>query len=196
MGDHYTLKCPYRDVMASVRGESGATGEGTPLGGMDDGEGGRLGSGGPGHYVPPAARGGGGGGGGAAGGGAAGAAADAASMMPAEELRRLRIGNLAEDVEEDDIRELVAPYGHVERVSLSRHRDSNKVTAAYVTFMHHDEAERARKDLDGVGFRYLLLKVEWAKPNLNKDFLSGSQGLSGGFVSGYGKALPQKFDRK
>jgi translation initiation factor 3 subunit G len=196
VGDHYTLKCPYRDVMASVRGESGATGEGTPLGGMDDGEGGRLGSGGPGHYVPPAARGGGGGGGGAAGGGAAGAAADAASMMPAEELRRLRIGNLAEDVEEDDIRELVAPYGHVERVSLSRHRDSNKVTAAYVTFMHHDEAERARKDLDGVGFRYLLLKVEWAKPNLNKDFLSGSQGLSGGFVSGYGKALPQKFDRK
>ena len=86
------------------------------------------------------------------------------------------------------------PYGHVERVSLSRHRDTNKVSAAFVNFASHEEAERCRKDLDGVGFRYLLLKVEYAKPNPNKDF-SGAQGLSGGFVSGYGKALaslPQK----
>ena len=66
---------------------------------------------------------------------------------------------------------------------------------------NQDEAERARRDLDGVGFRYLLLKVEYARPSLNGPGgagggFAGSAGLSGGFVSGYGKALPQKFDAR
>jgi translation initiation factor 3 subunit G len=41
------------------------------------------------------------------------------------------------------------------------------------------------------GYDHLILKIEWAKPSTKDASGAGSNGLSGGFVSGYGKALPQ-----
>ena len=41
------------------------------------------------------------------------------------------------------------------------------------------------------GYDHLILKIEWAKPSTKDASGAGSSGLSGGFVSGYGKALPQ-----
>lgn len=166
VGDHYTLKCPYRDLMPAQAAGGAAPAEeaAAPTG----------------SYVPPALRQGG-----------AAAVAAATGEVPTDQLTRIRIGNLDEDVTEDDLRELVAQYGRVDRVSLAKHRETGKVTAAYVSFYTHDDADRARKNLDGVGFHYLVLKVDWARPNPSKDGFSGSGGLSSGFVSGYGKALPQ-----
>jgi translation initiation factor 3 subunit G len=168
VGDHYTLKCPYRDLMpAKADGAAGpAPDEGAPAA--------------TGSYVPPALR-----------QGTAAAAAAASGEVPIDQLTRIRIGNLDEDTTEDEVRELVSQYGRVDRVTLAKHRETQKVSAAYVSFYTHSDAENARKNLEGVGWRYLVLKVEWARPNPGGADFKGSGGLSSGFVSGYGKALPQ-----
>lgn len=98
-------------------------------------------------------------------------------------------GNLAEDVDEDEIRALLVPFGKIERMSLKTKEMGN--STAFVTYSMHSEALKAMAALDGYGFHYLILRIEWAKQNNNRDF-GGSSGLSGNaFVSGYGKALPQ-----
>lgn len=62
---------------------------------------------------------------------------------------------------------------------------------AYVEFYDEKDAEAAKTNLDGCGFHYLVLKVDWARPREATGGFGGGGGLSGGFVSGYGKALPQ-----
>ena len=56
--------------------------------------------------------------------------------------------------------------------------------------MSRKDGEEARKNLDRYPYDHLILRVEWAKPSVKKN--PGAQsGLSAGFTSGYGKALPQ-----
>jgi len=85
------------------------------------------------------------------------------------------------------------PYGKVEKCFL-RTRDGGYSTA-FVTFSTHQEAKRAMEALDGCGFRYLVLHIEWAKETVGGAFGAGGGGGGGlannAFVSGYGKALPQ-----
>lgn len=52
------------------------------------------------------------------------------------------------------------------------------------------DAENARKNLHRYPYDHLILHVEWAKPSVKKD-PGATSGLSAGFTSGYGKALPQ-----
>jgi len=171
-GGHSTLKCPYRDVMPAG-GAMGGAGAGAGAGAAAAGAGGPGAGAGTGAYVPPHLK------DGFRGGGAGGE-----GDIPEYELRRIRIGNLHEDAEEDEVRALVdTPLGRVEKVTLARHKESGKVTAAYVQFSSHEAADAIRRNLDGFGYEHLVLKVEWARPNPNKDF-TGSAGLSGGFVSG------------
>lgn len=74
---------------------------------------------------------------------------------------------------------------------MSVSRREGGLSAAFVTFSRHESAKRAKEDLDGFGFRYLVLKVEWAKPS-NRDVTS--TGMGGAHMSGYGKALPQNMN--
>jgi hypothetical protein len=77
------------------------------------------------------------------------------------------------------------------------------------------DAEKAMNRLQGYGYDHLILKIEWARPSQKKVFVCScigklwcsnlqpsplqpdgaggghGSGLSGGFTSGYGKALPQ-----
>jgi len=148
------------------------------------GEGGK-----PGGYVPPHMR----------GAGGAAAAASAVSLPQRESMGSrfrddgytLRVTNISEDTKEADLQDLFRPFGRVVRIYLAKDRQTMQSRGfAFVTYGYKEDAEKAMNKLNGYGYDHLILKIEWAKPS-TRDAGPGGNGLSGGFVSGYGKALPQ-----
>lgn len=98
-------------------------------------------------------------------------------------VTQLRISNLTKDAEEMDLRELFKSFGRITRVFIAKEDVTGESRGfAFVTFQERDDAERALEQLNGHGYGYLILKVEWAKPRkINQR----------AYYSGYGKALPQ-----
>eukprot|EP01138_Halocafeteria_seosinensis_P000942 gb/GECG01000965.1/.p1 GENE.gb/GECG01000965.1/~~gb/GECG01000965.1/.p1 ORF type:complete len:301 (+),score=55.93 gb/GECG01000965.1/:1-903(+) len=131
-----------------------------------------------GKYVPPSKRG-------------AGAAAGAqAEQETEEETTTLRISNLSPEASEDDVRDLCKPFGSIQRIRIATDRETGESRGyGFVTFHLKSDAERAKSKLDGYGYDHLILKVDWARQRKRDPGMEGA--LSGGFVSGYGKALPQ-----
>jgi translation initiation factor 3 subunit G len=108
-GPHSTLKCPYKDVTlgGGMGGPAPHTGPGAVQGGpggADAADGGGDGSGG-GKYVPPSKK-------------RLEAAAATGAPVPIEDLTTLRVTNLSEDAEEEDLRALFSRYGRLERVRV------------------------------------------------------------------------------
>lgn len=107
VGDHYTLKCPLKDFSSDVLSRTGGVGSGfgmgdSPAGPSMFGEGDEaVAVGGAGKYVPPSRRGGPEGVGAKdSGAGARGGPADTS------DLNGLRVSNLSEDADEDELRGL------------------------------------------------------------------------------------------
>ncbi|KAI9688619.1 MAG: translation initiation factor eIF3 subunit g [Bogoriella megaspora] len=146
-GDHFTTKCPFKDTMAP-EGEPGAAsadlGMDTPAGGL-----GQSGS----SYVPPHLRKGGAGSGERMGG-----------KYERDDLATLRVTNVSEFAEENDLRDMFERYGRVTRVFLAKDRESGRAKGfAFVSFQDRSDAARACEKMDGYGFGHLILKVEFAK---------------------------------
>jgi translation initiation factor 3 subunit G len=161
-GPHSTLKCPYKDVTlgGGAGGPAAHTGPGAVQGGdgSSGAEGGEGGAGG--KYVPPSQK-------------RLLAAAAAGAPVPIEDLTTLRVTNLSEDAEEDDLRALFSRYGRLERVRIGYtrgpspepsptppfrvpqvHVAKDRETSlnrgfAFVTYGSHDEAERAKIGVNG-----------------------------------------------
>ncbi|KAI9103266.1 translation initiation factor eIF3g [Phlyctochytrium arcticum] len=156
-GDHWTSKCPFKDTHApldEIGGSANADGEeGAGAGGLGAGAGGDdkgLAAGGAGKYVPPSLR----------------------NRAPGESMRTdrrdefptLRITNLSEEAQEQDIKELVSRFGNTARVFVSRDRETNVCKGfAFVSFYQKEDAERALEKLNGFGYDSLILHVEWAR---------------------------------
>ena len=159
-GDHYTARCPYKDTLKPIDG-----GDADPAAGaMDDLDGG---GGAPaaqqsanGKYVPMHMRAGAkatGGGGGMGFGGSSGPQRD--------EFPTLRVTNLSEDSEEEDLKALFGQYGRVARVFLARDKETRRVKGfAFISFYDRIEAERACQGMNGFGYDSLILRVEFSKP--------------------------------
>lgn len=88
-----------------------------------------------------------------------------------EELPTLRVTNVAEDVEEDDLRELFEKaVGHlrnnrVARVYVGKDRETGaKKGYAFVSFESREVAEYARQKVDGQGYSNLILNVAFSQP--------------------------------
>lgn len=154
-GEHWTSKCPFKDTMAP-EGEPGA---GSVGGDEDPGGPGGLGNTGPGgSYVPPHLRGksgvtgermGGGGGGG---------------KYERDDLATLRVTNVSEFAEENDLRDMFSRYGHVTRVFLAKDRETQRAKGfAFVSFADRSDAAIACEKMDGFGYGHLILRVEFAK---------------------------------
>lgn len=189
VGDHWTLKCPYKDTPidelptdlaargAAEASENAAVGGAAAAGG-DAGGSALSGAFGSGRYVPPSLR------------GREGMASS--NMDEDRDFATLRVTNVSPDTREDDLKELFRAFGPVARVYLAKDRETFESRGfAFVSFMHREDAERALNKLQGYGYDHLILKLEWAKPSNKpkeeKD--AGSMGTT--FRSGYGKALPQ-----
>lgn len=105
----------------------------------------------PNTYVPPRLR----------GAGAAGATAG-----NEDDASTIRVTNLSEDTTEDDIRALFRPFGEIGRIFLAKDKINGKSKGfAFINFKYRDNAQSAMNALNGKGFDYLILNIEWAKPS-------------------------------
>ncbi|GMH56031.1 hypothetical protein TrLO_g7674 [Triparma laevis f. longispina] len=149
-------------------------------------------------YVPPGQR--------AAGGGAktSGGLAAMADKIEASgggdkkyddrDANTIRCTNISEETTEKDLQELFKDFGRISRVYLAKDRETMQSRGfAFISFVHHADAQNAMDALQGYGYDHLILKLEWARP-------SGGKGDAGTettqFRSGYGKALAQDTKEK
>jgi len=167
--DHWTTQCPYKDTLGPLResltgpvdGEPGAETGGSP---------GPAGTAAPapaaggstvgGKYVPPSRRG--------AGGMSDAQARIAGDTMPRdrrEDTAAIRVSNLSENAQENDLQELFRPFGHIARIFLAKDKMTGQCKGfAFVNYYRKDEAAKAIATLNGFGYDHLILSVEWAKP--------------------------------
>ncbi|KAJ1025010.1 hypothetical protein NDA18_004296 [Ustilago nuda] len=159
-GDHFTTKCPYKDTLEAIPGAGADTpedGEGsmTPLAAMDPTNPAVAASTG-GKYVPPSMRGGTKGPGDKMGG---------LGGMSRDEFPTLRVTNLSEDADDEDLRVLFGRFGRVVRVYVGRDRETGICKGyAFVSFEDREEADRARQRIDGRGYDNLILSCQWSLP--------------------------------
>jgi translation initiation factor 3 subunit G len=81
-----------------------------------------------------------------------------------DDLPTVRVGNLAEEATQDDLRALFRNFGMVHRVHIALDKETGRSRGyAFVTFQRKEDAERAIAKLNGHGYSNLILQVEWAK---------------------------------
>jgi len=141
--------------------------------------------GGKGKYVPPSMRGKGGG----------DRFSGGSSMSDRDDSATLRVTNISEETNEDDLRELFGNYGRIKRCYLAKDRETGRGRGfAFISFHTRQDAERAMNSLQGHGYDHLILKIEFAQPR--KDDGGGGGGGGQQFRSGYGQKLAQDTTEK
>ncbi|KAJ5105554.1 hypothetical protein NUU61_002901 [Penicillium alfredii] len=146
-GEHFTARCPFKDTMAPVEEPTSGAG-----GDADEDKAGALGSGSS-SYVPPHLRKGGAGGGEKMGG-----------RFEKDDLATLRVTNVSELAEEQELRDLFERFGRVTRVFLARDRETQRAKGfAFISYADRGDAALACEKVDGFGYRHLILRVEFAK---------------------------------
>ncbi|GAD95969.1 eukaryotic translation initiation factor 3 subunit EifCg, putative [Paecilomyces variotii No. 5] len=149
-GEHFTARCPYKDTMAPV--DEPTAGSGLDLDDDERPAAGGLGAGNS-SYVPPHLRKGG-----------AGAGERMAGKYDRDDLATLRVTNVSELAEEQELRDLFERFGRVTRVFLARDRETQRAKGfAFISFADRTDAARACEKMDGFGYRHLILRVEFAK---------------------------------
>ncbi|KAL6635262.1 hypothetical protein ACP70R_027933 [Stipagrostis hirtigluma subsp. patula] len=148
-GDHWTSKCPYKDLAPPTETfvDRPNTGDGPSIPTGDRKK----------VYVPPIPH-----------------DRDDPGRRGADVMRRrndensVRVNNLSEDTTEPDLRELFEKFGPVSRVYVAADRITGaKRGFGFVNFVHREDGENAIKTLDGYGYDNLILRVEWAAPRPN-----------------------------
>jgi translation initiation factor 3 subunit G len=146
-GDHFTAKCPYKGRLSEMDpADTGA--------GPDDDTAPPAEAPGPstGKYIPPSQR--------------AGAGRGAGERMGGsrEDLPTLRVTNISEDTQENDLRELFGVFGRVARVYVGRDRDTGAGKGfAFVSFEDRSVAQKAMEKVNGKGYDNLILSVQWSR---------------------------------
>jgi translation initiation factor 3 subunit G len=151
-GEHWTSKCPFKDTMAP-EGEAGAgmgLDEESGPGGLATGTTDAKGS-----YVPPHLRG---------KSGVTGERMGGGGKYERDDLATLRVTNVSEYAEEQDLRDMFSRFGHVTRVFLAKDRETQRAKGfAFVSFADRGDAAIAASKMDGYGYNNLILRVEFAK---------------------------------
>jgi len=163
--DHWTTQCPYKDTLGPLRESlNGPVDTGEPeagAGGASNAPAAAApgGSTAGGKYVPPSRR----------GGGMSDAQARiSGDTMPdrrREDTAAIRVSNLSENAQENDLQELFKPFGHIARIFLAKDKMSGQCKGfAFVNYYRKEDAAKAIATLNGFGYDHLILSVEWAKP--------------------------------
>ncbi|WCJ19676.1 Eukaryotic translation initiation factor 3 subunit G [Euphorbia peplus] len=149
-GDHWTSRCPYKDLAPQPEAFSDKPA-------ASDGAGAASGSGAiKGAYVPPSKREG------------AGEKPVGSDMRRRNEENSVRVTNLSEDTREPDLLELFRTFGPVSRVYVAIDQKTGISRGfGFVNFVNKEDAERAINKLNGYGYDNLILRVEWATPRSN-----------------------------
>ncbi len=96
-------------------------------------------------------------------------------------MKKLYVGNLPFDTDEEQIRELFAKYGEVRSVDMINDRDTGRFRGFCFVAMDNAEADAATQALNGYSFGGRPLKVNEAKPREER-----APGSGGGYGGGYG----------
>jgi translation initiation factor 3 subunit G len=81
-----------------------------------------------------------------------------------DDLPTLRVTNISEDTQENDLRELFGSFGRVARVYVGRDRDTGIGKGfAFVSFEERAVAQRAMEKMHGRGYDSLILNVQWSR---------------------------------
>jgi len=111
------------------------------------GAGGSLGTG-SGGYVPPHLR------------GRAGAGEKMGGKFDRDDSATLRVTNVSEFAEEQDLRDMFSKYGHVTRVFLAKDRETGRAKGfAFVSYADRSDAAKACEKMDGCKFQHAALVV-------------------------------------
>ncbi|KAI5795469.1 eukaryotic translation initiation factor 3 subunit G-domain-containing protein [Peziza echinospora] len=157
-GDHFTARCPYKDTlppMDEVTANAGAD----DMGGNDtanlgDGEGGT-------RYIAPHLR---KGAGDKAGDKLGGSGGGSGNFRDRDDLATLRVTNISDMCEEQDLWNMFERFGKVIRVFLAKDRETGRSKGfAFISYTEQSDAAKACEKMDGHGFGHLILRVEFAK---------------------------------
>jgi len=78
----------------------------------------------------------------------------------------IRVTNLSEETTENDLQDMFRKFGHVQRVYLVKDKLTNQSRGfAFITFTLRKDAQKAMEEMNGQGWDYLILSIEWAKPS-------------------------------
>lgn len=106
-----------------------------------------------GKYVPPSMR------AGARGGG------ESMNGRNRDDYPTLRVTNLAEDTEENDLWGIFQRFGRVHRIYVGKDQVTGYCKGfAFVSFEDRREAEAAMKKVHGMPFAHLILSCTWSVP--------------------------------
>ncbi|KAI9839380.1 MAG: translation initiation factor eIF3 subunit g [Sclerophora amabilis] len=149
-GEHFTARCPFKDTMAPAdEGAAPADMDSAAMGGEAPGGTGE----GKSRYIAPHLRRGAGGEGERMGG-----------KFERDDLATLRVTNVSEFAEEQDLRDMFERFGRVTRVFLAKDRETGRAKGfAFISFQERTDAAKACEKMDGYGFGHLILRVEFAK---------------------------------
>lgn len=85
---------------------------------------------------------------------------------PVDDTSTIRVTSLSEETTENDLMALFRPFGPISRIYLAKDKITGESKGfAFINFINRDDAERAMNQLQGTGFDYLILNIEWAKPS-------------------------------
>jgi translation initiation factor 3 subunit G len=155
-GDHFTARCPFKDTLPPMDDAAADTGADHVDTGADIEQ--KAG----GAYVAPHLRGKGRGGGEAMGG--SGGSGFGGGRDRDRDDATLRVTNVSEFAEEEDLRDMFERFGRVTRVYLAKDRETGRAKGfAFVSYADRGDAERACAKMDGHGYDHLVLRVEFAQ---------------------------------
>lgn len=144
-GDHWTSRCPYKDLATPSESFVDKPPTDGPAAATATNKG---------TYVPPSLR--------------AGAERTVTDMRRRNEENSVRVTNLSEDTREADLHELFRPFGQITRVYVAIDQKTGLSRGfGFVNFANREDAERAINKLNGYGYDNLILRVEWATPRAN-----------------------------
>ncbi|XP_019869733.1 eukaryotic translation initiation factor 3 subunit G [Aethina tumida] len=138
-GDHWTSKCPYKDTI--LEGGKILDDKKTPAG-----VGGDPSKPGVSKYIPPGMR-------------------QKPVMQKKEEQTTLRIGNLSSNTTDEDLEDLVKPFGPISKIYLAKDKQNDCKGYAYVHYKFRSDAAEAIARLNGHGYDHLILAVDWSRPH-------------------------------
>lgn len=81
-----------------------------------------------------------------------------------DDLPTLRVTNISEDTQENDLRDLFGAFGRVARVYVGRDRETGAGKGfAFVSFEEKSVAQKAMDKMHGRGYDNLILSVQWSR---------------------------------
>ena len=81
-----------------------------------------------------------------------------------DDLPTLRVTNISEDMQENDLRDLFSAFGRVARVYVGRDRETGAGKGfAFVSFEDKSTAQKAMEKMHGRGYDNLILNIQWSR---------------------------------